>query len=243
MTTLAQLREQTRLRYGIANQNYISDAELNLYLNYSLAELYELIVESNEDWKVIRLPFTITNTTDDGYVLPENFWKILRVDRQVDSQNYYILNRVNIKDENLYSPSTIAFNPNVSGYIDEVNKDGYTVLRILPPSQKPGNYRILYYPQFEDYTDNDTIVMGPPGQKWIEYAILDVMIKLCGKDGTDPSLYVTQKAAVITRIKSAAAARDIGQVEPPPQAGVKWYDQAGGLANGGGFYGGRNGGW
>ena len=237
MTTLAELRDQIRLRYGIANATYVSNAELNLYINSSLAELYELIVESNEDWKVIRLLFTINNNTDDGYVLPENFWKILRIDRAIDSQNYYLLNRINIKDENLYSPITISYSSSVIGYITEVNTDGYTVLRVLPASQKQGNYRILYYPAFEDYTDNDTIIMGQPGQKWIEYAILDVMIKLCGKDETDPNLYEIQKAAVIARIRSAASARDIGQLEPPPQAGIKWYDR-GPFGNNG-----RNGGW
>lgn len=232
MTTFAELRNQIRLRYGIANATYVSDAELNIYMNSSCAELYELIVESNEDWKVIRLPFTLTNSTDDGYVLPYNFWKILRVDRALDSNNYYILNRINIKDENLYSPATMPYSTAATGYLTEVNSDGYTVLRILPTSQKPGNYRILYYPAFDDYVDASTVVMGPPGQKWEEYVVLDVMIKLCGKDETDPSLYVTQKAAVIARIRSAAAARDVGQAEPPPQAGIKWYER--------GPFGGRN---
>lgn len=238
MVRFSEVRDQVRLRLGIAEATYIKDDTINNYLNYSAAELTELIIESNEDWKVIRFNFSIPdNNPLTGYQLPDDFYKVLRVDRYLSSEQSYLLNRINIKDENLYGPSTYFNLSGPGGYFTEVDGYGHTILRVVPTSQKQGNYRILYYPQFIDYIDTDTVILGPPGQKWEEYIILDAMIKICGQDETDPSLYLAQKAAVITRIKAAAAARDIGQAEPVPQAGTPWYEKGFGGGNRG------NGGW
>jgi hypothetical protein len=240
MVLFSDVRNQVLLRLGLANATYISVPEINSYLNYSFAELVELIIESNEDWNVTRFSFSIPdNNANTSYQLPDDFYKVLRVDRFVSSDQAYILNRINIRDENLYGPSAYNYNTcGASGYNTEVDGYGKTQLRVFPTAQKQGNYRILYYPAFTDYVDVNTVIMGPPGQKWEEYAILDTMIKICGKDETDPSLYLAQKAAVINRIKAAAAARDIGQAEPPPTAGGSWWEkgQFGGGNRGGSWY-------
>lgn len=227
VSTLSNLRDQVRQRLNIENATHITDAELSSYLNYSLAELYELVTESNEDWNVIRLSFDM-NSTDDGYVLPSNFWKPLRIDRMITSasniSNFYTLHRINIRDESLYGTQFIYYNATVNGYNTEVNSSGQTVLRVYPTNQQAGSYRVLYYPTWTDLADDGYVIIGNIGLHWEEYAIVDTCIKCCLKDETDPAGYVLQKAAVINRIKAAAAGRDAGQAEPPPQ-NIKWYDK------------------
>lgn len=223
MVTLSDLRTTVRQRLNINNATHITDPELNSYLNYSLAELYELVTESNEDWKVKRLLFTFT-ATDNGYILPSDFWKPLRVDRIVTSvpDNFYTLRRINIRDESLYLNN--YYNALAVGYNTEVNSDANTVLRVYLSQQQQGDYRILYYPTWTDLTDDDSVIIGNVGLHWEEYAIVDTCIKCCLKDETDPQGFIMQKAAVINRIKAAAAGRDAGQAEPPP-FNKKWYNQ------------------
>ena len=233
MTTMAECINLVRLRLGISQATYISDITIQSYLNFSASELYELLCNSNSDWNIARYSFTIPdNDPNTGFQLPIDFYKVLRVDRFLASNEAYILNRINIKDENLYGPSASTYTSGPGGYNTEVNSDGYTLLRVFPTSQKQGNYRILYYPQLPDYELSDTIKIGPQQMHWIEYMIVDTCIKICGQDETDPSLFLAQKAALILRITTSAAERDIGQAEPPPKAGQRWYEKS--------DFGGRN---
>lgn len=229
MVLLSDLVTQVRQRLNIENSNNITDAEITNYLNFSLAELYGLMTEASDDWNTYRIVFTIppTEGINDGYQLPADFWKLVRVDRSLDNQStYYTLSRVALRDENLYNPALKGYYyyPSVTGYITEV-KDGYTYLRILPQTNKQGIYQVLYYPAYVTLSLSDEVRIGPPGQYWEEYAILDACIKCAVKEETDPQAFILQKAAMIQRVMTEASTRDVGQTEPPPMTGPAWYDR------------------
>ncbi len=230
MVTFQQCIDQVRSRLNIENNTNITDEEISIYLNFSFAELYGLIILSNEQWKLIRLNITVQNNTP--YQLPDNFWKPLVINKVIDnsSGSVFPLPRVNIKDEGLFNSTSYNYNytyNQVMGYGIEVNDDGYNILRVLPQTNCAGNYQVIYYPMFQDYNLNDEVIMGPRFQHWEEYGILDAMIKCCGKDETDPQLFILQKQAIISRLEAEASARDAGQTEPP-QISSPWYDKFGG---------------
>ncbi len=222
VTTLADLKTQVRQRLNIENATHISDAEIYNYLNFSLARLYALVTKANEDYELIRYVFQFPNLdAQDGYPLPSNLWKILRVDHQISGNNWYRLMRINKQDETDFS------NPNVSSscvtsYDTEVT-GGITYLRVYPTNNRTGTYRVLYYPAWQDLTADDPVVIGPPGQHFEEYAVLDTCIKCCLKDETDPSGFMAQLVSVTQQITSESAARDVGQAVPLPT--ISWYDK------------------
>lgn len=221
------LRNQVRQRLNIENDTNITDSELDSYLNSSLAELYELIIEANEEYSLKRISFTV-DASQDGYTLPDDFWKPLRIDRQIDGNNSYTLTRINIRDENLWAPALTYLYQTVTAYSTEVNTVGQTILRIFPQSQQAGVYKVLYYPAYQDvdgYVDGYVNLGVPPGMHLEEYAIIDTCIKCCLKDETEPSGFMAQKAIMLNRIKSACASRDAGQNMPPPQTRPKWYER------------------
>jgi hypothetical protein len=214
---------QARQRLNIEKDESITDDELVSYFNSSLAELFELVSESFEDWFTTRFTFTIASG-DDGYVMPPEFWKMLRLDKSMSGSaagsDWYTINERSPRDENLFSsPINNAFFGSTSGYIREGNR-----IRPLPASQQAGTYRAVYYPAPQDATLATDIVVGPPGLHWEEYAILDVCLKCALKQETDPQGFILQKVSLIERIKKAAAQRNAGMPAPVPLSSP-WYDR------------------
>jgi hypothetical protein len=228
--TLQDCIDQVRTRLNIENATHITDEEIAIYLNSSFAELFEFLVEANEMWHVVRLTFDI-ETGEDGYGLPENFWKPLRIDKQLDSSNdrWYELRRINYKDENVCNNPDYnyvgGYAATPRGYTTEVNNDNQAVLRIFPNNLQAGVYRVLYYPSWTDLDVDGYVKVGPIGQHWDEFAIIDTCIKCLMKDQMDYTGFMNQKAAIIARIRNAAAARDAGSIEPKSFSQEPWYDK------------------
>ena len=62
MATLATLRNRVRQRADMENNNFVSDSEVNQYINSSYAELYDLLVAKFEDYYVADpLEFAISS--------------------------------------------------------------------------------------------------------------------------------------------------------------------------------------
>jgi hypothetical protein len=227
--TLDTLIDSVRRRADLQGSQFISDTEITEYLNGSLAELYGLIIDSFENYYVNIVQFDLAST-DDGYTLPDNFFKELRVDRSysgspdVNGGDWIRLQRINIKDESNYNstPLRSLYYPRIFGYLLYGTK-----LKIVPRSEVAGTYRMLYYPTYIDLsarTDEATQV-GPAGQHWEEMAIIDAAMKCLIKEETEISPLMAQKQLVIDRIKKEASNRIAGDAEPPFVSGPRWYDR------------------
>jgi hypothetical protein len=175
----------------------------------------------------------------DYFVLPEEFYKCLRVDKSysgsgLTANDWFGLDRINVRDEalfNLNSGRTINF-PRVSGYLIQDN-----MLKIVPSVTCAGVYRILYYPAWQDLELTSRVDCGPPGAHWEHMAVMSACAKVAVKRQQDPGPFMAQKQEQINRVTASAKDRNFGRAEPPPVSGVPWYDR--GL--GGGFGGGLGG--
>jgi len=67
-----------------------------------------------------------------------------------------------------------------------------------------------------------------------EYPLLDVLIKICGKEGSDPSVFLAQKAGIEERIKNRAGPKDRGQ--PEYLADIRSLEDGGDLVGDPGFW-------
>ncbi len=59
LVQLKDLRTRTRQRADMVYSQFVSDAELNNYLNDALKELYDLLIQANVDYYQETLNFTI----------------------------------------------------------------------------------------------------------------------------------------------------------------------------------------
>lgn len=229
MVTLDNLIDSVRQRADLQGSQFITDTEITSYLNSSLAELYGIIIDSFENYYVTSLQFTL-QAGDDGYTLPADFFKELRIDRSysgspaVQNYDWIRLQRINIKDEANYNstPLRSLYYPRIFGYVLYGTK-----IKIVPRSEIAGTYQLLYYPVYTDLVNRTDVAtqIGPAGQHWEEYAIIDACIKCLLKEETDISGFAAQKQLIIDRIKKEAANRVAGDAEPPYMSGSRWYDR------------------
>ncbi len=78
--TLAQLRTASRQRADMVNSTFISDPELNSYINASYYELYDLLVQKyGNDYFMKEYSFQLQGNISQ-YPLPADFFKLLGVD-------------------------------------------------------------------------------------------------------------------------------------------------------------------
>jgi hypothetical protein len=227
MATGQSLVDEVRSRTDNTLNGNLTDAEILGYLNYGLAELYEVLCNSFEDWNVTTLTFSIS--VGSYFNLPSDFFRERRLDKSASGVagqgDWDRVARVALRDESAYNSAVLQSfsSKQVQGYVLEDN-----MLRVVPPSQSVGLYQLKYYPAWTDVTLSSTVSVGPRGQHWELYAVMCACIDVCEKQETDPSSWYGKKAALKARIEESCVNRSAGEQEPPPVLGEPWYERFGG---------------
>ena len=95
---LNTLRDEARQRADQVNSEFVTDAELNGYLNNSWSELYDILVSKyNDDYFLTSTLITVTSGTDT-YSLPSDFYKARGVDLNINTNQNTPLQRYNFAD-------------------------------------------------------------------------------------------------------------------------------------------------
>src|ERR1044072_4277179 len=105
-TTLAQLRTNARNRADMANSQFVSDSELNSFINSSANELWDLLVSTVGDYGLTSSTISVVANTDT-YSLPSNFYKLRGVDLVLDAAG----NAVTLKPFNFAERNAYLFTP------------------------------------------------------------------------------------------------------------------------------------
>lgn len=209
-TTLANLRTYVRQQADQESSTFISDSELNRYINQSAAELHGLLTTLYEDYYLTSATFTLT--TLNTYTLPSNFFKLRRL--QYDSAGSWSKVPQFAFDE---------FEANQQRYLTGAAPEWrmYRIMQaalfVLPEDDFAGDYRIWYLLNYTAMTsDADTLsdLMG-----WDEYVIVDAAIKCLQKEESDASILMARKAELKRRIEMEAANRDASGPERIALAG------------------------
>lgn len=77
--TLAEMRLATRERADQVNSEFISDSELNRYINKSARKLWDLLIDAHANYKFSSTTISLDGT-NSTYNLPSDFYKILMID-------------------------------------------------------------------------------------------------------------------------------------------------------------------
>jgi hypothetical protein len=205
---LSDLRTAARQRADMENSQFISDDELNSYINLSAAELYDLIVGSYEEYYLKSYNVAVSPNTDT-YPLPSDFYKLKGVDLVVDPAG----NAVTLKPFIFAERNAYLFTPtwNIVGlaYLRYHIQGGN--IRFVPVPSSYETIKLWYTPTLKLLVNDTDKFDGIDG--WEEYIITDAAIKMLQKEESDPSVLLAQKAALIQRINGMAPNRDASAPE------------------------------
>jgi hypothetical protein len=221
--TLSALRSSVRQRADMVNSQFITDAELNGYIQASYYELYDLLVEKYGDNYYVATPYSFsTDGTNYQFALPTDFFKLLGVDLQVSSGSgdYVTLHPFTFAERNRYAVPNQRSLYGVTNLRYKLNGNNLW-LNPLPSSGQ--TVRVWYVPRATVPATDAATIDGISG--WEEYVIVDAAIKCLQKEESDVSVLMAQKAQMRARIESIAANRDAANpatVADSSDYGLEW---------------------
>lgn len=203
--TLASIKAQARQRSDQENSKFVSDSELTGYINASIKELYDTLINAGEFYFVSTQNINLVANQQE-YDLPADFYKLLGVDLVVDQQG----NGVTLKPFQFEQRNSYLFTPtwNVVGlsylrYLIQGNK-----LRFVPVPSGSTQVKVWYAPAFANLSADTDTFDGINGFE--EYVIIDVALKMMAKEESDVSVLAAQKMAIKQRIDEMKLMRDYG---------------------------------
>ena len=207
LVSLLTMRDQVRLRVDLVNSSIVTDAELNGYINASLAKLHGWLVGVDSEHLLKTQSITLTGAT--SYALASDFFKDKKVDFLSGGQTFDC-QRVSIAEKNRYTnwPELQTFFNRVSPALAYYIADAY--LYVLPLSYTGGSISLLYYPTAPVLSaDGDTF---DSLNRFDEYVICDVCAKVCRKLNLaeDYAGWVRERDEVKAMVETLGQDRDMG---------------------------------
>jgi hypothetical protein len=205
--SLSALRDTVRQRCDMVGSEFVTDDELDGWINASAHELYDILVQKFSPGSYYVAPtheFTADGTSD-SFALPGDMYKLLGVDMQLAADSWTTVKPFAFAERNRYAY------PNVQSATIPANVR-YRIMGgnlLFTPRPTAGQvFRLWYVPKMTLLQVDTDVLDGVSG--WEEYVVADVCIKALTKEESDPSVFLAQKAALLQRIESAAENRDAG---------------------------------
>ena len=230
--TLIDLRTMVRQRSNMENNNFVTDAELNTYINASLSRLHTLLVMKFQDYATSVIPTTFTLPGIDGqaiYELPLDFYKLRLLEKQNSNGEWVKCHSIAFGRRSRYNRTNQVTNI--------TNEVVYSVvgdtIQFVPETSGPGNYRLWYVPMYTDLLAD--LAMVPQWielNDWYDLAVVDAAIKCLTKQETDSTGLVNEREDIRRQISQAASMRNIGDQPSVIRVGGwrndEWYRLYGG---------------
>ncbi len=203
---LEQLRVACRQRADMVNSTFITDAELNSYINASYFELYDLLVQKyGNDYYVQEYYFNLVGN-QSRYDLPEDFFKLLGVDLSIGSgpDGWVSLRPFTLAERNRYSTA------NVQTWIGVTNlryRLSGNKLWFTPSPQTGQEIRLWYIPRLAELVDVTTLTVAAQPVAG-DYITIGATVLTAGTQwsiGANPTLTATS----ITSAINTAAIDDV----------------------------------
>jgi len=220
--TLLSMRTQARQRADMVGSTFISDSELNSYINNSVAELHDIMIQAyGSEYIVSTALYTLPSFTDTAMgiapfdlayydiatvVGASDFYKLVGIDARVNNVNWSTLSPINWNERNRMQryggAGGMWFTPLRYRLMG-------AKLYITPVPSVPLSIRLWYIPTAPILSaDGDTLL---DLNAYSEYVVVDAAIKMMQKEESDVSVLMAQKVALKRRIEEAANNRDVGK--------------------------------
>jgi len=214
--TLADIRTQARQRADMLESQFVTDSELNSYINASMAELHDLLIAAyNEEYYMESVEFSAVQDQID-YDLPngtnynnaQKFYKLRGFDIKVENDVWTNCHRFNFNRRN-EDQAAFAFNMLGIPYLD------YRIvgskIRFNRTPDVNSQFRLWYNPKVVVLVNDADIFDDING--YAEYVVVDAAIKMLQKEESDVTVLMVQKEALRARIQTMAQNRDANEPE------------------------------
>lgn len=206
--TLAQLKTQARQRADMEDNNFISDSELTNYINNSIAELHDILVQAySSDYSIETYEFS-TVVDDPDYALPADFYKLRGVDAKLNGSDWYALLPFNFNERNKFDDFGVWSFLGIGSVRYRLVGNN---LRFSPTPDKAVDIRMWYIPTAPELSDDADTYVNYNG--YDEYVIVDAAIKMKLKEESDVSELYQIKSDLLRRIEEASQNRDAANPE------------------------------
>ena len=199
--TESDLRTRARRRADMENSSFVSDAEIQDYLNSSISELHDFMVKSYEDYFVSEQAYSVPIATG-GANLPDDFYKALGVDYESGGITS-TLRAYSFSERNVYNtPYAVIDRLAEPMYKVEGNK-----IKLIPNNSQSGSITLYYVPQATQFSSTVTEIENViPGFE--EYVVVATAIRMLMKEESDVSALERERQQLASRIIRAITPRD-----------------------------------
>lgn len=212
MTTLQNIIDLVRMRSNMEANQFVTDPELTIYINNSMAELDGILATKYQEY---RLNSYLSVLPSDGVSniipIPSKMWKLRGVDFANTGQggpSWYSLRAFQFPERN-------RNNNSIGNIAQPYGKMGlfyrYADVGIIiePQQMAGGTYQIWYTPKYLQLVlPTDPLSIQMDTQAWVEYAVVDCCIKILNKQNLDPSGFIAEKQLLHKRIQDESVNRD-----------------------------------
>lgn len=222
---LGYLRYQAQLRSDKLNSNFLTVDEWNININKSMFELFDILVTKYGEDFFVASPYTFLTTGQNNYPLPDGsvsfavggitppaVYKMIGVDCGVAVGNnaWVTLPRYNWIDRNKFIYPQLQ--ANALGVFNLSYRQMGNQLYFIP-NPTAGQYIQIWYVPIMTMLLKDTDMLSFSISGWDEYVVIDAAIKALIKEESfeQASALKMDKAALMERIETTAANRDVGQ--------------------------------
>ena len=203
---------RVRQRADMEDNYFVSDLEVQTYINSGIAELHDLLIQTyGQDYYVSNSTFN-TVVDQDTYAISTqvgaDFYKLRGMDAQLSGTTWFTLSPFNFNERNIsQNVSTWSLLNNVRYRMVGEN----IVFAPKPDSVKA--IKVWYIPtaqQFNSATPATSSTTFDDINGYAEYIVLDAAMKCLQKEESDVSILYAQKRDMKRRIEVAADNRDAG---------------------------------
>lgn len=226
--SLGSLRLAAMQRADRVNNNFVTVPEWNYFLNQSLSELYDIMVQAYEEYFVAAPAYFTTNNVGGMYPVPDGvavfqdaagnafvpppMYKLLGVDLGLNNapNGFVTVKRFNFIDRNKY-----VF-PNTASTIYGVFNLQYRLVGNqiefipIPSSNQP--IRLWYIPRMNQLLQ-DTDVFDAQADSWFQYVIIRAAKYALDKEESDTTKLDDELLFLKKTIEESAPNRDVGQAD------------------------------
>ena len=196
--TLGEMRSDVRLRADLVGNQFVTDSEINEYVNQSLAELYDRLVGSRGQ-EYYAAEQIITTTGVEGYALPATHYETLYVELEYGGSRFRIGSYSFHERAALLGTSTP--NPGIPVAF-RIIAGNLTLLPVPTAGYTVHHWYVPACPRLVLDADSFDGVDG-----WEEYAIWRAVAYVQQKEQLDPSFALSFVASLGGRIDRLAPFR------------------------------------
>jgi hypothetical protein len=200
--TESDLRTRARRRADMENSTFVSDAEIQDYLNSSISELHDFMVKSYEDYFVSEQTYNAPLATG-GANLPDDFYKALGVDYESGGITS-TLKAYSFTERNVYNTPYAV----IDRLAEPMYKIEGTKIKLIPGNSQSGTITLYYVPLATQFSVSVTEIENViPGYE--EYVVVATAIRMLMKEESDVSALERERQQLASRIIRAISPRDV----------------------------------